>query len=150
MSEPAAERDGEPRVAPRLPIGWVVGGIAFALLIVTALILLLYEETRGPGEILRRFADRVDAADCAGSYELLDEGVRAGFSEDQWCTELLPSVDDGLDEDFTLERTVLEGSLAQVEVSGVPLTEWELARFGERSWRVVGPAGGFPFAATRD
>ena len=144
MSEPAAEREGEPRVAPRLPIGWVVGGIAFALLIVTALILLLYEETRGPGEILRDFARRVDAADCAASYELLDEGVRSGFPEDQWCTELLPTVDEGLDADFTLERTVLEEDVARVEVSGVSLTDWELGRFGERSWRVVGPEGGFP------
>ncbi|MGH2686234.1 MAG: hypothetical protein ACRDJP_12280 [Actinomycetota bacterium] len=149
MSEPAAGSDGESRVAP-LPVRWVVGGIAFALLIVTALILLLYEETRGPGEILRDFAERVDAADCAGSYELLDEGVRAGFSEDQWCAEVLPSVDEGLDADFRLEQTILEGDVAEVQVSGVSLTDWELARFGERSWRVVGPAEGFPFAATRD
>jgi hypothetical protein len=150
MTEPGAERDGEPRIAARLPVGWVLGGIAFALLILTGLIYLLYEETRGPGEILRDFAERVDVSDCPGSYELLDEGVRAGFSEEQWCSELLPSIDDGLDADFTLERTVLEGDVAQVLVSGVTLTDWELARFGERSWRVVGPAEGFPFAQTRD
>jgi hypothetical protein len=149
MSEPA-EADGERRVAARLPIGWVLGGIAFALLIVTALIALLYEETRGPGEILRQFAERVDATDCPASYDLLDEGFRAGFSEDQWCTDFLPSVDAGLDADFTLERTILEGDLAQVQVSGIPLTEWELTRFGDRSWRVVGPVQGFNFVTTRD
>ncbi|MDQ4005894.1 MAG: hypothetical protein M3135_06290 [Actinomycetota bacterium] len=150
MTEAAAENDGESRITARLPVGWVLGGIAFALLIVTALIFLLYEETRGPGEILRDFARRVDAADCPGSYELLDDAVRASFSEDQWCNEVRPSLDDGLDADFTLERSVLEGDVAQVQISGVPITEWELTRFGERSWRVVGPPEGFPFAVTRD
>ena len=143
MTEAASEDSGDRRIAPRLPVGIVVAAIVIALGTVSALLYILYQETRGPGEILREFARRVDRADCAGSYDLLDQGVRSGMTQDQWCTEALPGVDQELDADFTLERAILHGDLAEVEVSGVTATEWELKRFGERSWRVIGPPGGF-------
>ncbi|MGH2692976.1 MAG: hypothetical protein ACRDHM_10825 [Actinomycetota bacterium] len=142
MSEPEPAENGYGRVRPRLPLGIVVASIVIALIAGSALIYVLYKETKGPGEILREFAERVDRGDCAGSYELLDEGVRSGFTEELWCTQTLPLLDEGLDADFTLEHAVLEGDTAEVEISGVELTRWRLNRFGERSWRVVGPKEG--------
>jgi hypothetical protein len=60
-----------------------------------------------------------------------------------WCDRSLPEADAMIDADFTLERAVLEGDRARVEVTGVPETVWTLGRHGERSWRVIGPEGGF-------
>jgi hypothetical protein len=120
----------------------VVAAILVAVGAVTGLILLLYQETRGPGEILREFARAVDTGDCGGSYGLLDETVHARIAEDEWC-DRLPVVDREIDADFDLEQAVLQGDRAVVHVSGVPTDTWTLARFGDRSWRVLGPDGGF-------
>jgi hypothetical protein len=137
------EQDGYQRGRPRLPTGLVVAAVVIALLAVSGLLLLLYRETRGPGEILRQFAQAVDDGDCEGSYELLDGMARVGLDDTRWCQEVLPSVDEQIDADFDLEQAVLQGDQAQVRVSGVPVTVWRLRRFGERSWRVLGPSGGF-------
>ncbi len=142
MTGVPAEENGYRRATPRLPTGVVVASVVVALFSVSGLIYLLYNRTRGPGEILREFARRVDRRDCAGSYDLLDERVTATMSEDQWCEGGLPSVDEQLDAAFKLERAVLEGQIAEVHVSGVATRVWELRRFGENSWRVLGPAGG--------
>lgn len=137
MEQPP-EENGYPRGRPRLPTGIVVASVIIALVAVSGLIALLYRETRGPGEILREFARRVDAADCPGSYELLAERVRTGLSEEQWC-ERMPTVNDQIDADFELERAVLMGDQATVSISGPPTDQWLLERHGERSWRVLGP-----------
>jgi hypothetical protein len=116
----------------------VIIAIVVAVGAVTGLIFLLYQETRGPGEVLRQFARTVDEGDCAASYELLDESVRARMTEEGWCGRL-PQVDRQLDADFTLERAVLLGDEAIVHLSNGDVDAWTLRRFGERSWRVVGP-----------
>jgi len=139
MSEPPGE-NGYPRARPRLPTGVVVVSVVIALVAVSGLIALLYRETRGPGEILRRFATSLDAGDCEGAFGLLHESVTAEIDQEAWCGESLPYLDTQLDADFRMERAVLEGDLARVEVSGVPTTLWLLRRHGERSWRVLGPA----------
>jgi len=140
-----SDADGSRRSGPRLPTGIVIVGVVVALVAVSGLILALYRETRGPGEILRRFAEAVDAGDCDGSYDLLHGTVRATGDEAQWCDGTMADADAMIDADFTLERAVLEGDRARVEVSGVPETVWILGRHGERSWRVIGPEGGFLF-----
>lgn len=142
MEQPPGE-NGYPRAGPRLPTGIIVASVIIALLAVSGLLLLLYRETRGPGEILRRFAEAVDDSDCEASYDLLHELVRVGMDETTWCDQLLPQADQMIDADFTLERAVLLGDRARVEVSGVRETVWILGRHGERSWRVVGPEDGF-------
>ena len=142
MSDAPPGQNGDRRSAPRLPTGLIAASVAIALLSVSGLIYLLYRETRGPGEILRRFAEAVDARDCAASYDLLHEDVQT-IEEEQWCERLLASVDEQIDAGFTLERAVLEGDIARVEISGTATTTWELRRHGERSWRVLGPEGGF-------
>jgi hypothetical protein len=113
---------------------------------VSGLIYLLYQETRGPGEILRRFAQTVDDGDCAGSYDLLDASVRAELDDERWCQEILPLVDRQIDADFDLEEAVLRGDQAEVQVSGAVVTVWRLRRFGERSWRVLISPTGLPVA----
>ena len=137
------DENGDQRGRARLPTGVVVASVILALLAVSGLLLLLYRETRGPGEILRQFAEAVDDGDCQGSYELLDGRARAAVDETQWCDEVLPTVDEQIDADFDLEQAVLQGNQAEVHVTGVPVTVWRLQRFGERSWRVLGPGDGF-------
>jgi hypothetical protein len=127
---------------PRLPLWIAIGSIVVAVASVSVLVLVLYEETKGPAEILREFARRVDRGDCEGSYDLLHEEVQATIPASTWCEEMIAAVDEGIDSDFDLEQAILEGDTAEVTVSGVDLTEWELRRFGERSWRVVGPPDG--------
>jgi hypothetical protein len=141
MKQPP-EENGYPRARPRLPTGIVIASVVVALVAVSGLIALLYRETRGPGEILREFARRVDEGDCAGSYDLVAQSVRSGLAEDQWC-ERLSTVDEQIDADFELERAVLMGDEATVFVSGPPAGQWLLERHGERSWRVLGPPEGF-------
>jgi hypothetical protein len=134
--------NGYPRGRPGLPTGVTIAAVVIALVAVSLLLLLLYRETRGPGEILREFARAVDDGDCTRSFELLDAGVQAETGEEAWCT-MLPNVDDSIDADFSLERAVLEEDRARVEIFGAGAAEWILGRYGERSWRVIGPAGGF-------
>ncbi|MGH2653289.1 MAG: hypothetical protein ACRDHV_02925 [Actinomycetota bacterium] len=140
-----SDADGSRRSGPRLPTGIVIVGVVVALVAVSGLILALYRETRGPGEILRRFAEAVDAGDCGGSYDLLHGTVRAARDEAEWCETGLPATDRVLDAAFTLERAVLEGDRARVEISGPPETVWILGRHGERSWRVIGLPQGLPW-----
>ena len=138
-----SDANGSGRPGPRLPTGIVAAAVVVALVAVSGLILALYRETRGPGEILRRFADAVDAGDCEASYDLLHGTVRATGDEAVWCEGTMADADAMIDADFTLERAVLERDRARVEISGVPETVWILGRHGERSWRVIGPEGGF-------
>ena len=133
---------GQGRARARLPIGIFLISAVVALAAVSGLIYLLYQETRGPGEILRDFARHVDDGDCPGSYELLDETVRSQIDESAWC-EALPTVDEQIDADFDVEQAVLQGDESEVQVTGVATEVWRLRRFGERSWRVLGPEEGF-------
>jgi len=144
MTEPEPSENGFQSARPRLPLWITIVSVVIAIGSVSVLVLVLYEETRGPAEILREFARRVDRGDCAGSYDLLDDNdLRVLLSEDDWCSEVLPTVDAVLDADFSLERSVLDGYLAYLDVSGVAQTEWILSRHGERSWRIEGtPEGG--------
>ena len=143
--EPAKKGFSTPR--PRVPVGITIISIVIALIAGSALLYVLYKETKGPGEILREFARRVDRHDCEGSYELLDEEIQNKLRPQLWCTTSLQLVDEGLDADFTLEQAVLEGDRAELEISGVEMTDWSLGRFGERSWRVLGPPDGLPIDA---
>ena len=142
----APQENGYRRPGARLPTGLVASAVVIALLAVSGLIYLLYQETRGPGEILRRFAQTVDDGDCAGSYDLLDPSVRAELDDERWCQEILPLVDRQIDADFDLEQAVLRGDQAEVKVSGAGVTVWKLRRFGERSWRVLISPTGLPDA----
>jgi hypothetical protein len=130
--------NGYRRAGPRLPTGIIAASVVVALVAVSGLIYLLYRETRGPGEILRRFARAVDAGDCGESYELLHPTVSFQVTEQAWC-ERLPSVDELISADFRLEEAVLEGNEARVKIIGAAADEWRLGRHGERSWRVIGP-----------
>lgn len=145
MTEPEPSKNGYQRARPRLPLWITIVSVLVAIGSVSVLVLVLYEETRGPAEILREFARRVDRADCTGSYDLLDETVQNLMTEEEWCTQSLAPVDEGLDSDFTLEQAVLEGDTAELQISGVELTTWHLSRFGERSWRVLGAPEGVPW-----
>ena len=144
MTDAEPGENGHRTATPRIPLWIAIGSTVIALASLSVLILLLYRETRGPGEILRRFATAVDEGDCPASYDLLDQSVQAQLTEEEFCAQMFPSLDASLDADFTVERAVLQEDVATVEISGVGLTEWQLRRYGERSWRVIGPEPGFP------
>jgi hypothetical protein len=139
MAETAARSNGFRWPRTGLPVRLLLVGVVLALVIVSGLIFLLYEETRGPGEILREFAQAVDRGDCEGSYALLDESVHRRIADDAWCDERLPQVDEQIDAGFQLEQAILRGDLAVVHISGSGIDTWTLRRHGERSWRVFGP-----------
>lgn len=129
-----------------MPIITVVVAIAVALIAVSALILVLFQETIGPGEVLRDFAERLDQHDCEGSYALLDQPVQGRVTEDEWCAEV-PRLADELAPSFEIEEVTLEMGVAKVVVAGEGTTEgtWSLSREG-RSWRIAhaGAAIDFP------
>jgi hypothetical protein len=142
MAETPSRSNGFRWPRTGLPTRLLLVGVVLAVVIVSGLIFLLYEETRGPGQILREFARQVDRGECGASYELLNGTVRDSIEEDQWCRRL-SEVDEMIDATFTLEQAVLEQDTAIVTISGSAEDTWELRRFGERSWRVLGPPGGF-------
>jgi hypothetical protein len=142
MAETPARSNGFRWPKTGLPLRLLALAVILALAIVSALIFLLYRETQGPGEVLRRFAEAVDQGGCGHSYDLLDESVRARIDEEAWC-DRLPEIDRMIDESFRLEQAVLERETAVVTISGSAQDTWELRRYGERSWRVLGPPGGF-------
>jgi hypothetical protein len=142
MAETPSRSNGFRWPRTGLPVRLLLVGVVLAVVIVSGLIFLLYEETRGPGQILREFARQVDRGECAASYELLDSTVRASIDEEAWCP-LLPEVDRMIDATFTLDQAVLRQDTAIVTISSSAQDTWELRRFGERSWRVLGPPGGF-------
>jgi hypothetical protein len=123
----------------------VVASILVALVAVSALIFVLFRETVGPGEVLRDFAESLAEDDCPGSYELLDDNVRASFPEGEWCEEV-PGLADTLSPDFEIDRVILEGTGARVEVSGSGTTAgaWFLTR-DDGSWVVTGAGAAVDF-----
>lgn len=139
------EENGQPRWRPAVPTMLVVASILVALVAVSALIFVLFRETVGPGEVLRDFAESLAEDDCPGSYELLDENVRASFPESEWCEEV-PGLADTLSPDFEIDRVILEGTGARVEVSGSGTTTgaWFLTR-DDGSWVVTGAGAAVDF-----
>jgi hypothetical protein len=142
MAETPARSNGFRWPKTGLPLWVLAVAVVLAVGIVSGLIALLYEETQGPGEILREFADAVDDSQCDHSYELLDESVRSRIAEDTWC-DRLSEVDRLIDGSFALEQAVLKRDTAVLTITGSVEPTWRLRRFGERSWRVLGPPEGF-------
>jgi hypothetical protein len=144
--EGTAGENGTRRWRPTVPVFTVVLSVVVALVAVSALLLILFQETIGPGEVLRDFSERLADGDCPGSYELLDEPVRGRVTEEEWCAEV-PRLSGELPPSFEIDRVTLEGQDARVEVSGPGTTEgtWLLGRDG-RSWVVkhAGAAIDFP------
>ncbi|HEX2031713.1 MAG TPA: hypothetical protein VHL78_09975 [Actinomycetota bacterium] len=137
MSETPSQVNGAVRWRPAVPTVVVVISVIVAVGAVSGLLFLLYNRTRGPGEILREFALRVDAGDCAGSYRLLDASATEEIDEARWC-DLLDRVDRAIDADFDLQQATLRGDVAVVRIEGPPVRAWRLARHGN-SWRVLVP-----------
>ncbi len=138
MSEAPSAPNGALRWRPAVPTTVVVISVVVAVGAMSGLVYLLYNRTRGPGEVLREFARHVDSADCAASYRLLAGSEARAISEDAWC-ELLDRVDEAIDADFDLEQAVLEEDVAAVRISGTGIATWKLERHGN-TWRVLVPA----------
>jgi hypothetical protein len=71
MADTPSEPNGALRWRPAVPTAVVAVSVVIAVGAVSGLLFLLYNRTRGPGEVLREFARGVDARDCAASYRLL-------------------------------------------------------------------------------
>jgi hypothetical protein len=140
MADPAPE-NGSPRWRPVVPTTLIVVAVLIALVAVSGLIYLLFRETVGPGQVLREFSMKVEVQDCPGSFELLDPQLANGIGRDPWCNGLR-SLSRHINPGFDIDRVVLEGELARIEVSGQGVTQasWFLSRDG-RSWLVRGVVG---------
>ncbi|HEX6262095.1 MAG TPA: hypothetical protein VF097_04535 [Actinomycetota bacterium] len=141
----SSRENGQPRWRPAIPTVLVVASIVVALVAVSALLYVLFRETVGPGEVLRDFAEALSEDDCPGSYDLLDGSVRASITEEEWCDEV-PGLAAKLSPRFEIERVILSGGDARVEVSGPETTTgaWFLRRQG-RSWTVLGGGDAIEF-----
>ena len=132
------EPNGALRWRPAVPTAVVAVSLVVAVGAVSGLLFLLYNRTRGPGEILREFARRVDARDCQGAYRLLAASEAEAMDEETFCGAI-DRLDQALDSDFDLRQAVLQGEVASVHVEGPEITQWRLERHGN-SWRVLLPA----------
>lgn len=137
MTETPSAPNGALRWRPAVPTALVVISVIVAVGAVSGLLYLLYNRTRGPGEVLREFARHVDQGDCEGSYRLLAASEAEAISEETWCQEI-DRVDRAIDADFDLEQAVLQGDVATVRVSGTGIDRWNLERHGN-TWRVLIP-----------
>lgn len=138
MTETPPAPNGAVRWRPVVPTALVIASVVVAVGAASGLVYLLYNRTVGPGEVLRQFARRVDAGDCAGSYRMLAPVEAAAISQETWCGAI-DRVDAAIDADFDLERAVLQGDVAALHVSGGEVGVWRLERQGN-SWRVLVPA----------
>lgn len=138
MADP---ENGSPRWRPTLPTTIVAVSVVVALVAVSALLFVLFQQTVGPGEVLRDFSRRVQDGDCLGTYGLLDPGLASEVDEEAWC-DGLPALAEDLNTDFTIESTTLRSEVASLEISGDRTTEavWLLRREGD-SWRILGAGG---------
>lgn len=139
------EPNGALRWRPAVPTAVVAISVIVAVGAASGLLFLLYNRTRGPGEVLREFARRVDMGDCQGSYRLLASLETSAIDEETYCGSL-DRVDEALDADFDLRQAVLRGEVAELHIEGPEITVWRLERHGS-SWRVLLPAAelGPPF-----
>lgn len=129
------------RWRPALPTTIVVGSVVVALVAVSGLLVLLFQRTTGPGEVLREFSRRLAAEDCPGSYELLADAVRAQVNEEAWCA-LTPTLAADLDPSFNIGQRSFNEGVATIEVTGTGTTPavWVLRR-ADGTWRVLGVRG---------
>lgn len=144
MGDPRHE-NGNREWRPVIPTTIVVIAVLIALVAVSGLIYVLFQETIGPGQVLRDFSRRVEVRDCPGSYDLLDPELAEQVEPDTWCDDL-PQLSRHLHPGFDIERVVLEGELARIEIDGEGITpaSWFLSREG-RSWLVRGVSGDVDF-----
>jgi hypothetical protein len=139
------ERNGSPeQPGPIVPPALLVGSIVVTTVLISGLLFLLFRKTEGPAPVLRDFAERVREGDCAGSYALLDSSVQDSVTEETWCSEFA-SVGGLLDPMFRVQEMELLNRVAELTLEdgagGAPV--WRLRKVGA-SWRVLGPAEGFP------
>ncbi|MGH2722933.1 MAG: hypothetical protein ACRDI0_01490 [Actinomycetota bacterium] len=138
MAETPSEPNGALRWRPAVPTTLVAISVVIAVGAVSGLLFLLYNRTRGPGEVLREFARRVDAQDCRGAYRMLARAEARAIPEETFCGAI-DRLDEALDADFDLQQAVLQGQVASVHISGPEITVWKLERH-RNSWRVLLPA----------
>lgn len=145
MADNGTRGNGERGWRPVVPTTVVVMAVLIALVAVSGLIYLLFQETVGPGQVLRDFSRRVEVQDCPGSFELLDPEIAGMIGQDLWC-DGLQELSQDINPGFSIERVVLEGELARIDIDGEGVTpaSWFLSRDG-RSWLVRGVTGDVAF-----
>lgn len=137
-----ADDEATGRWRPAVPTTVVLVSVLVALVAVSGLLVVLFQRTTGPGEVLRDFSRRLEADDCGGSYDLLAPSVRNVVPEDEWCG-LVPALAADLDPRFTIGARSFHEGIATIEVGGegtAPAT-WVLRR-SDGSWAVLGVVAG--------
>lgn len=145
MADNTTRDNGERGWRPVVPTTVVVMAILIALVAVSGLIYLLFQETVGPGQVLRDFSRRVEVQDCPGSFQLLDPEIADRIGESQWCNGLRV-LSQHINPGFGIQRVELREGIAHIEIDGEGVTpaSWFLSRDG-RSWLVRGVTGDVDF-----
>jgi len=148
MSDRPAASNGALKWPPQAVPTWVVV-ISFVVAVgsVSVLLLILFNRTTGPGEVLREYYRAVNAGDCDSSYELLADPVKSQTPKDAYCTEVAPLKGE-FPPDFKIESIKLLGEEVSAETAEVVIQEpdsdasvaWDLTKEGD-TWFIssLGP-----------
>lgn len=123
---------------PVLSLPLATASFVAVVVIVTLLIVLLFRETTGPGEVLHEYHTAIAQGDCARAYGLLAPQAQQETSRETFCEFI--SDEGKVPKDFTIEMIVLRGERGDsAEVTaeypdGTDAT-WMLVQDGD-SWRI--------------
>lgn len=121
--------------------GWVAGGaIVVAVLAVTALVWVLFQNTVGPGEVVRGLYDAAAEGDCDTSWDTLSPSLRESMDRDAFCASVTQI--SAPQESVRVDKVTLlgeEGEATRAEVTideAGTLVVWEVERDAD-DWYVV-------------
>ena len=141
MDDEAVRSNGEAEwPKPAIP-NWVVFvAVAVAVLAVSALIWVLFQETTGPGEIVHRYYGAAASGDCETAYSLLSPTLQQDVGHDPFCSGTL---DASLPADPKIASVTLTGPEASARAAAVtvdqgdgPSMVWSLERLGD-TWVIT-------------
>jgi hypothetical protein len=137
---------------PQIPTWAALGAMAVAALAILLLVVVLFQRTTGPGEVVLTFYKDARAGDCAAAMDLLgpaaDEASRAAaeaLCNDPESLPASPKVDS-----VTLDGPEGDADRSEVEIKyGDSKVTWKLQRV-DNDWLICGVPGSKSFQPTPD
>ena len=132
---------------PQIPTWAALGAMAVAVLAILVLVVVLFQRTTGPGEVVLTFYEDASAGDCAAALELLgpgaDEASRAAaqaLCDDPESLPASPKVDS-----VTLDGPEGDANRSEVVIKAGDSTDtWKLQRV-DNDWLICWVPGAKAF-----